>query len=159
ATDLQRHLRNLPLRGVPNRSPVERWRKWRRRRPYTFPLTVALVAVVAVTLAGAIGHFRGRLDQGRSGLAEGKARLGERRYAEAVDVVQRGLRLAEAAPFHDDLEHALRDALRRAEQAQVAEEQARAAAELHRLADRVRRLVGSAALPQETRRDLEISCR
>src|SRR5262249_52336642 len=34
ADDLRRHLGDRPLQGVPNRSPVERWRKWRRRRPY-----------------------------------------------------------------------------------------------------------------------------
>ncbi len=33
ADDLRRHLANLPLREVPNRSLAERWRKWRRRRP------------------------------------------------------------------------------------------------------------------------------
>ncbi|HEX4611241.1 MAG TPA: serine/threonine-protein kinase, partial [Urbifossiella sp.] len=34
AADLRRHLSDLPLRGVRNRSVRERWRKWRRRRPY-----------------------------------------------------------------------------------------------------------------------------
>ncbi len=33
ADDLRRHLADLPLRGVPNRSWPERWRKWRRRHP------------------------------------------------------------------------------------------------------------------------------
>ncbi|MGH7140843.1 MAG: serine/threonine-protein kinase, partial [Pirellulales bacterium] len=33
ADDLRRHVADLPLRGVPNRSPLELWRKWRRRRP------------------------------------------------------------------------------------------------------------------------------
>src|SRR5262249_57978758 len=33
AADLRRHLTDLPLQGVRNRSLVERWRKWRRRRP------------------------------------------------------------------------------------------------------------------------------
>jgi serine/threonine protein kinase len=32
AADLRRHLADLPLRGVPNRSWAERWRKWRRRQ-------------------------------------------------------------------------------------------------------------------------------
>src|SRR5262249_31050475 len=34
AEDLRRHLADQPLRGAPNRSLAERWRKWRRRRPY-----------------------------------------------------------------------------------------------------------------------------
>ena len=33
ADDLRRHLSEQPLRGVANRSLVESWRKWRRRRP------------------------------------------------------------------------------------------------------------------------------
>src|SRR5205085_1114616 len=33
ADDLRRHLNDLPLRGVKNLSLVERWSKWRRRRP------------------------------------------------------------------------------------------------------------------------------
>src|SRR5262249_14287405 len=39
ATDLRRHLSDLPLLGDHNRSLAERWRKWRRRRPHA--LTVA----------------------------------------------------------------------------------------------------------------------
>ena len=34
AADLRRHLADLPLRGVTNRSLGERWSKWRRRRPF-----------------------------------------------------------------------------------------------------------------------------
>jgi hypothetical protein len=33
ADDLRRHLNDLPLRGVANRSLSERWRKWRRGQP------------------------------------------------------------------------------------------------------------------------------
>ena len=33
AADLRQHLASLPLRGVANRSLVERWQKWRRRKP------------------------------------------------------------------------------------------------------------------------------
>src|SRR5262249_24607877 len=34
ADDLRRHLEHLPLRGVPNRSLAERWRKWWRRHSH-----------------------------------------------------------------------------------------------------------------------------
>jgi serine/threonine protein kinase len=44
AADLRRHLTGLPLRGVANRSLAERYRKWRRRRPYLLPL-IGLLAV------------------------------------------------------------------------------------------------------------------
>ncbi len=48
AEDLRRHLADLPLRGVPNRSLLERWAKWRRRRPHALPLVVLLVLAAAV---------------------------------------------------------------------------------------------------------------
>src|SRR5262249_51348664 len=55
AADLRRHLNDLPLRGVPNRSVVERWRKWRRRRPLDLPKRVfgilAVTAMIAATAA------------------------------------------------------------------------------------------------------------
>src|SRR5205085_8810760 len=56
AADLRRHLADLPLRGAPNRSLRERWRKWRRRRPYS-PLWAGLLvalAAVTVTLGAAV---------------------------------------------------------------------------------------------------------
>jgi len=37
AADLRRHLSDLPLRGVRNRSPLERWRKWRSTAAPTSP--------------------------------------------------------------------------------------------------------------------------
>ncbi|MBV8554932.1 MAG: protein kinase, partial [Planctomycetaceae bacterium] len=53
ADDLRRHLHDLPLRGVGNRSPLERWRKWRRRHPGSLAwgitaLSVLLAAAVAL---------------------------------------------------------------------------------------------------------------
>jgi serine/threonine protein kinase/Flp pilus assembly protein TadD len=61
AADLRRHLTDLPLRGVPNRSLAERWRKWRRRRPNAplwAGLLLALVAAGALLAAGAINQIR-----------------------------------------------------------------------------------------------------
>src|SRR5205807_7577943 len=37
AADLRRHLTGQPLKGVPNRNLLERWQKWRRRRPLALP--------------------------------------------------------------------------------------------------------------------------
>jgi serine/threonine protein kinase/Tfp pilus assembly protein PilF len=55
AADLRRHLNHEPLRGVPNRSRTERWRKWRRRRPHALPLAAMAVAVVLALAALAGG--------------------------------------------------------------------------------------------------------
>ena len=65
ATDLRRHNNDLPLRGVANRSPVERWRKWRRRRPRGLlagVLRLATVVAVAAVVAASVVHYV-RLDR------------------------------------------------------------------------------------------------
>ena len=46
ATDLRLHLANQPLRHTGNRSWLERWWKWRRRRPHGLALVVLLAAVL-----------------------------------------------------------------------------------------------------------------
>jgi Tfp pilus assembly protein PilF len=86
AADLRRHLNHLPLRGVPNRSLGERWRKWRRRRP-TAPLwaslLLALLAGGALLAASAVGQYR---DAQRVALARSLLQEGElSRAAEELD--------------------------------------------------------------------------
>ena len=51
ATDLRRHLNHMPLLGVPNRSLVERWHKWRRRQPSALPRKVILLAAIVLAFA------------------------------------------------------------------------------------------------------------
>ncbi len=89
AEDLRRHLADLPLRGVPNRSLAERWRKWRRRRPYA-PLVLALLLALlaAATLLGT-GIAR-RYAEARRALRDGEDHLARHSYAEAVSALQRG---------------------------------------------------------------------
>src|SRR5207245_2337612 len=71
AADLRRHLADLPLAGVRNRSPAERWRKWRRRRPHGVALVGMMLAVLvaggAVGLA-AVSHATERIDRARAAL-------------------------------------------------------------------------------------------
>jgi hypothetical protein len=55
AADLRRHLAHLPLAGVPNRSLVERWRKWRLRRPHGAALAGMMLAVLMAAGAVALG--------------------------------------------------------------------------------------------------------
>jgi serine/threonine protein kinase len=68
AADLRRHMDDLPLQGVANRSPGERWRKWRRRRPYALLVGVLLALVgstsstqsgIATTIGSACMHRSG----------------------------------------------------------------------------------------------------
>src|SRR5207248_1247706 len=78
ADDLRRHLADRPLVGVPNRSPIERWAKWRRRRPGALGRAlVAAALLVAVLGAGAaiLSRFRHQADEARAALADGRAGL------------------------------------------------------------------------------------
>ncbi len=66
AADLRRHLNHLPLLGVPNRSPIERWRKWRRRRPSALSRWVILGVLACVAIAAGallLGAYRQRVHE------------------------------------------------------------------------------------------------
>jgi len=134
AADLRRHLDHLPLRGVPDRSPAERWRKWRRRRPDALSrdLIFLALAVAAVALAALLRDAYGqRVRAIESLLADGRAATGRRRFDEAATSLARGRTLAAALPgggrYRDELDAELARARRDG-----------AAARLHGLADLVR---------------------
>jgi serine/threonine protein kinase/Flp pilus assembly protein TadD len=143
ASDLRRHLTHLPLRGVPNRSVGERWRKWRRRRPAALSRGVILLVLAGFALfaAGSLGSaFRQRSREIDHSLAQGRMLLERRRFTEAADTFRRGLSLAEHHPR----------ASRRGET--LARELARAARgakreELHQVADLIRFRYGLALPP------------
>jgi eukaryotic-like serine/threonine-protein kinase len=56
AIDLRSHLSNLPLRGVHNRSVVERWTKWRRRQPQAVPIA-ALGCALLFAILGSLSFW------------------------------------------------------------------------------------------------------
>jgi eukaryotic-like serine/threonine-protein kinase len=151
AADLRRHLAGLPLRGVANRSLAERWRKWRRRRPYTLPL-IGLLLVVGVVGSLMTGRTVRQTRAAESALREGEEHIQQRHYDEALDSFRYGTALAEGVPFNCDLLHSLDDGARRAEQA-------RAATELHLVCERLRPLYGAEVLPAEQARAVETHCR
>ncbi len=132
ASDLRRHLADLPLRGVANRSLAERWRKWRRRKPLALPLALALGAV----LAGATGFViraEGQAAGASAALDRGDAHMRHGRYAEAAETFRGGEVLLDGTPLRADLRRRLRDARLAAERAQVADE-------LHTVCEQVRPL-------------------
>jgi serine/threonine protein kinase/tetratricopeptide (TPR) repeat protein len=134
AEDLRRDLNDLPLRGVRNRSPRERWRKWRRRHPGVLAwgvvgLVVSLAAGAA--LAASVAVYHQRIGQVRNLLDDGKRGRVGGRYAEAIRTLGRGLESAGAFPVPEELTAALRGELRLAERGWLADE-------LHGVADQIR---------------------
>jgi eukaryotic-like serine/threonine-protein kinase len=137
ADDLRRHLAGLPLRGVRNRDLRERWRKWRRRRPYA----AGVIGLAAVVLAAAVSMGVGmsqRVRQAAQALEEGEGELREGRNASARAAFQRGLAVLGDLPFRAAPAGELAAGLRRAERAEAAEE-------LHRVADQLRGVYGGDA--------------
>jgi tetratricopeptide (TPR) repeat protein len=124
---------------VGNRSPLERWRKWRRRRPLALPLWGLVLAVVA---AGGLllRHVGRQTERVRAALRDGQDHLDRQHFAEALDSFRHGMALAEDLPCSPDLVRQLRDRLRLAERGQ-------AARELHLFCERARPLYGADLLP------------
>jgi tetratricopeptide (TPR) repeat protein len=159
AADLRRHLADLPLRGVPNHSWAERWRKWRRRRPHALLLSSLLALTLGGLLAGGLWYARERGDRIRSRLAaadvalrEGQQLLRPGQYGAAAARLGHGLELAEGTEGGEDLAHRLRARLWLARRLASAED-------LHDIADRVRFAALSASVPEGDLRGLEQSCR
>ncbi|HEY7331298.1 MAG TPA: protein kinase [Gemmataceae bacterium] len=151
AADLRRHLADLPLRGVANRSWSERWRKWRRRRRHALPL---LILLSAITAAGcfALAHVSRQSNKAQAALREGQNFLDQLRYAEALNTFKHGIALVEDLPFGTDLKQHLHDRLREAECGQAIHE-------LHLFCERVRPLYNAVTLPEAHARTVESHCR
>jgi len=155
ATDLRLHLEDRPLRGVRNRSWVERWRKWRRRRPHGLAL-LAMLAIVLTAAAAATAltwnHLGQKADAIRDTLREGQRQLRQHHYAEALITLRRGQALAQSSACSPELQQELARLGRLAEQGE-------AVLQLHRLAEQIRFLVGDDELPPHRLQTLETQCR
>jgi serine/threonine protein kinase/lipoprotein NlpI len=157
AADLRRHLSNLPLKGVPTRSLAERWRKWRRRRPYALARAVAVVAVLAAAVGVGLREVEYRRQRGGEtarrweaaveALAEGRQQVEAGDSGHAVEALQRGLAEAGGLPEGEELVGRLTAELKRAHRAEAAQR-------LHDLADRLRFQGGGEFLPRGGARPL-----
>jgi serine/threonine protein kinase/Flp pilus assembly protein TadD len=154
-TELRRHLADLPLREVANRSVGERWQKWRRRRPNALALANLTIAVaVAVMAAGfiLITNANRRTVEARAALNEGQDHLDNKHFAESVDAFNRGIALSDSIFGNRELKAELTSRLHEAERARIA-------ADLHVLADHVRFLFAAESPTAESVRKLEARCR
>jgi eukaryotic-like serine/threonine-protein kinase len=156
ADDLRRHMADLPLRGVANRSFRERWLKWCRRQPYEFfRVKTMLVACCAVaTLAAVVwmAFLSPRFHAAEGALLEGKILLERRDYREAARALTRGNALIEGIPGGERLSRHLTEGLRRADRVEQADR-------LHRLVDRLRFAESAASRPEPAAKELEQHCR
>lgn len=151
ADDLRRHLADLPLRGVPNRSPLELWRKWRRRRPRSATrLAAGLAGVTALCVSGWL-WTADRVRESQQALLDGQRLLDRQVYHEAIARLEHGLDGLSATPGAGALKHALRDCLQQARRAALGDE-------LHRFIERLRFADGGAALDAQAAQAAARSC-
>lgn len=136
ADDLRRHLADLPLRGVANRSPLELWNKWRRRRPHAaVRLISSTVACLALAVAAWIWGSQ-RIDEAQRGLIDAQQLLDRHAYSEAIDRLREALDAVRPIPAESALMRTLQDRLELARRAKLA-------AELHRFVEKLRFLDGA----------------
>jgi serine/threonine protein kinase len=162
AADLRRHLADLPLAGARNRSLVERWQKWRRRRPHGVALVGMMLAVLTAASAVALvaaSHFMQRAEQARTALNDAQVQMALGQWEGAVRTLRHGHAIVQGLPWQGELAENLEHRLRQAEQGRIAADRAGAVRELHQLADRVRFLYGADHLAPEALQGLEGCCR
>jgi tetratricopeptide (TPR) repeat protein len=156
AEDLRRHMADLPLAGVPNRSLAERWRKWRRRQPHALSRVKALLLAgsMAAAMAGLswFAFLAPRFRDATQALMEGRVRLDRGDHAGAMRVLTRGAALIEGIPGGDRLQGDLADALQRAGRLEGIDR-------LHRLVDHLRLAESGTDRMPLTARDVERHCR
>ncbi len=151
AADLRRHLANRPLEHVANRNIAERWRKWRRRRPYAL---AAFFFGAAVSIWGAMEVSRDR-QNGRAAeqaLAEAKAEVDARRFELANLAIERAAQIAAGIPWRGAIRRQVEMARQELQSAVVAQE-------LHQLVGAMRSLDGADGLPLQDARRLEDQAR
>ena len=125
ALDLRRHLEHLPLRGVPNRSFKESWRKWRRRRPHTLPillLVAGLALVSGMVWFMTVSRWHQNRQRAEAALFDGQDQLRAGRPDEAIKVFAAGLKELEGAPREPQLVMGLQDHLQLAKRSKKAED-------------------------------------
>jgi eukaryotic-like serine/threonine-protein kinase len=160
AEDLRRHLRDLPLRSVPNRSWKERWARWRRRNPRALRNASLAGAVLLSLLAAGLAFgvdYRRRVEEADRALQEGRQRRERGLHGEALATLQRGLDQLRHLPLSAERARKLREEM---ELVRAGQEEALRRGQLrrlHELADRLRSLHGQ-NLSRAQQRSLDERC-
>jgi serine/threonine protein kinase/Flp pilus assembly protein TadD len=151
AADLRRHLADLPLVGVSNRSWRERYKKWRRRRPYT-PLAIGLL--LALFACGTIlsAFVVDRWQVARSALALGQNQINERQYQPAVYTLSQANDHLLYLPGFGDLKRSIATQLDRAQGALAAND-------LHEVVEDLRFFATAEKYPGAELGRLDVRCR
>jgi serine/threonine protein kinase/TolA-binding protein len=152
ADDLRRHLADLPLRGVANRSPFELWHKWRRRRPRSAVRLISTTVIVAAVAMVAWLWAGQRIEESQQALVDGQQLLDRQAYNEAIERLQRGLDGLKSLPGATALKRTLRERLELARRARLTHE-------LHQFVERLRFLDGGSSIDGEALRAAEQTCR
>jgi serine/threonine protein kinase/Tfp pilus assembly protein PilF len=155
AADLRRHLGDLPLRGVPNRSLGERWRKWRRRRPRALVgqlMILVLVGVAATAAAAGWGLLAQQRAFARAALHDGREALSQGRPDDAERTLSRAAQQAATLPAGGELARELATELKRAKRAV-------AARDLHAAVTRLRLLYDAPGMSSTELGSLAGRCR
>ncbi len=135
AEDLGHHLAGQPLKGVRNRSATERWRKWRKRRPFALGSIVGLAALLLGS-ASIVGYVNSRMEQVRTALVEGRTEFARGQNAAARGAFQRGLAVGKYLPAWGSHTEELNRGIR---QVVLADR----LGELHAVAERLRGVLGT----------------
>ncbi len=151
AADLRRHLTDLPLRGVPNRSLGERLEKWRRR---SHRLTWVHVAAMVAVAGGAFAwsSYRRDVREAETALLNAQGALGRQAYPVAIEHARAGLESLGRWPAQGSLRASLDAQLKAAQRARLAET-------LAGLVDRLRFVQDFRSLPHAKLVELDRGCR
>lgn len=152
ADDLRRHLDDLPLRGAPNRSLVERWQKWRRRTPLALGrISIGALAAIAL-VGGSLAYVDRQVQDAQLDLQEGDKLVERGEFPAAVDRLRAGAARLARVPGHVDLKGLLAERLAAAERNRLVED-------LHRLVDRLRYLESGVDSPGAMSAEIDEGCR
>lgn len=151
ADDLRRHLADLPLRGLPNRSLSERWQKWRRRKPHSLRRLASSVILIAACVGGATAYLGRQVRNAQADLREADQLLDRRQFPAAIERLRAGAARLSLVPGHADLKSTFHSLL-------VVAQRRRRAEDLHQLVDRLRFLDGRVALSPAELREIEQGC-